>query len=38
MVRRPDITRAKELLGWEPEIALTQGLSRTLDFFRSLAD
>lgn len=37
MVRRPDITRAKELLGWEPEIGLTDGLSRTLDFFRSLA-
>jgi len=37
MVRRPDITRARELLGWQPEIGLTDGLSRTLDHFRSLA-
>jgi dTDP-glucose 4,6-dehydratase len=37
MVRRPDITRATELLGWQPEIGLTDGLSRTLDHFRSLA-
>jgi dTDP-glucose 4,6-dehydratase len=30
-VRQPDITRARELLGWEPEIQLAQGLRRTLD-------
>ncbi|HUP14570.1 MAG TPA: UDP-glucuronic acid decarboxylase family protein [Acidimicrobiia bacterium] len=36
MVRRPDIARATELLGWEPEIGLTDGLSRTLDYFRTL--
>jgi dTDP-glucose 4,6-dehydratase len=30
-VRRPDITRAKELLGWEPEVSLRDGLQRTLD-------
>jgi dTDP-glucose 4,6-dehydratase len=29
-VRQPDITRAKQLLGWEPEIALDEGLRRTL--------
>ncbi|MTD46174.1 NAD-dependent epimerase/dehydratase family protein [Conexibacter sp. W3-3-2] len=29
--RRPDITRAKELLGWEPKVALREGLQRTLD-------
>ena len=29
-VRQPDITRAKQLLGWEPEIALDDGLRRTL--------
>jgi dTDP-glucose 4,6-dehydratase len=28
--RRPDITRAKQLLGWEPEIGLEEGLSRLL--------
>jgi len=34
--RRPDITHAKELLGWEPEVALEDGLSRTLEYFRSV--
>jgi dTDP-glucose 4,6-dehydratase len=29
-VRQPDITRAKQILGWEPEIALDEGLRRTL--------
>jgi dTDP-glucose 4,6-dehydratase len=29
-VRQPDITRARQLLGWEPEIALDEGLRRTL--------
>jgi dTDP-glucose 4,6-dehydratase len=29
-VRQPDITRAKQLLGWEPQIDLDDGLSRTL--------
>ncbi|MEA2157232.1 MAG: dTDP-glucose 4,6-dehydratase [Solirubrobacteraceae bacterium] len=30
-VRQPDITLARQLLGWEPEIELRQGLARTLD-------
>jgi dTDP-glucose 4,6-dehydratase len=29
-VRQPDITRAKQLLGWEPEIDLEEGLRRML--------
>jgi nucleoside-diphosphate-sugar epimerase len=29
-VRQPDITRAKQLLGWEPEISLEDGLRRLL--------
>ena len=29
-VRQPDITRARQLLGWEPEVALEDGLRRTL--------
>lgn len=33
--RRPDITRAKTLLGWEPKIRLREGLERSLDYFRS---
>jgi len=34
--RRPDITRARTLLGWEPEVALEDGLTRTLEYFRSV--
>ncbi len=30
-VRRPDITRARELLGWEPAVELREGLRRTID-------
>jgi dTDP-glucose 4,6-dehydratase len=30
-VRQPDITRAKELLGWEPQIDLREGLRRTIE-------
>jgi dTDP-glucose 4,6-dehydratase len=33
-VRQPDITRARTLLGWEPKIALDEGLTRTLDYFK----
>jgi UDP-glucuronate decarboxylase len=29
--RRPDISRAKDLLGWEPEVSLREGLQRTID-------
>ena len=32
--RRPDITRARELLHWEPRISLEVGLARTIDDFR----
>jgi dTDP-glucose 4,6-dehydratase len=31
--RRPDITKAKALLGWEPKIQLREGLERSLQFF-----
>jgi dTDP-glucose 4,6-dehydratase len=30
-VRQPDITRARDLLGWEPEIGLREGLTRTIE-------
>lgn len=33
-VRRPDISKAKEYLQWEPEIDLEEGLARTIAFFR----
>jgi len=32
--RRPDITRAREILGWEPKVALDEGLARTLEYFK----
>lgn len=35
--RRPDITKARELLGWEPLISLEEGLRRTVEYFRSRA-
>jgi dTDP-glucose 4,6-dehydratase len=34
--RRPDITHAKKLLGWEPEVKLEDGLRRTLEYFRAV--
>jgi dTDP-glucose 4,6-dehydratase len=33
--RRPDITRAKELLGWEPKVSRAEGLKITYDFFKN---
>lgn len=34
--RRPDISRAFELLGWRPQVTLTEGLRRSLAWFRSV--
>ena len=34
--RRPDITRAKEILNWEPKVERKDGLKKTYDYFRSL--
>ena len=33
-IRKPDISRAKKLLGWEPKIGRSEGLKRTLDHFK----
>jgi dTDP-glucose 4,6-dehydratase len=33
--RRPDITRAKKLLGWEPKVDLETGLRQTIEYFRN---
>ena len=34
-VRQPDITRARDVLGWEPKVSLEEGLGATIDYFRS---
>jgi dTDP-glucose 4,6-dehydratase len=34
--RRPDITRARRLIGWQPEVGLEDGLGRTLEYFRQV--
>lgn len=34
-VRQPDITKARELLGWEPRVDRKEGLKRTLDYFQN---
>lgn len=34
--RKPDISLAKSLLGWEPKIQLQQGLKKTIDYFREV--
>jgi dTDP-glucose 4,6-dehydratase len=32
--RRPDITRARKILGWAPQVPLAEGLVKTIDYFR----
>jgi UDP-glucuronate decarboxylase len=34
--RRPDITLARQHLGWEPKVPLREGLKRTIDWFKSI--
>src|SRR5882757_5196175 len=38
MRRRPDITRAQTLLGWEPKIKLREGLEKSLAYFQACVD
>ncbi len=35
--RRPDITKAREILGWEPKVSRSEGLKITYDYFKSLS-
>ena len=37
-LRRPDITKARNLLGWEPKVTLGEGLSATIDYFKNKGD
>jgi dTDP-glucose 4,6-dehydratase len=34
-IRRPDISRAREVLGWEPRVAFDEGMARSIDWFRA---
>jgi len=34
--RQPDITKAKQILGWEPKVGRAEGLKKTYDYFKSL--
>jgi UDP-glucuronate decarboxylase len=34
--RKPDITRAKSILSWEPKITLNEGLVKTIDYFKNI--
>jgi nucleoside-diphosphate-sugar epimerase len=33
--RCPDITKAKQVLGWQPKVDLEEGLRRTIEYFRT---
>jgi len=35
-VRQPDITRARTMLGWEPQVDVREGVRRTIEYFRTL--
>ena len=35
-IRQPNITKAKAILGWSPQMGLEEGLTKTIDYFRSL--
>jgi dTDP-glucose 4,6-dehydratase len=36
--RKPDISKARSLLGWEPKVGLDEGLKETIDYFRNLME
>ena len=37
-VRQPNISRAREILYWEPKVEVEDGLKKTIDWFRTAAD
>lgn len=36
MLRQPDISKAKKLLDWSPKVSLTQGLKKTIEYYRAV--
>jgi len=36
--RQPDISKAKELLDWEPKVTRAEGIKRTFEYFKSLSN
>jgi dTDP-glucose 4,6-dehydratase len=37
-VRQPNISRAKEVLGWEPRVDFEEGIKKTIEYFRESLD
>jgi dTDP-glucose 4,6-dehydratase len=37
MQREPDISRAREILGWEPKVGRAEGMQRTFEYFKGLS-
>ncbi len=37
MQRQPDISKAKEILGWEPKVGRSEGMKKTFDYFKTLS-
>jgi dTDP-glucose 4,6-dehydratase len=36
--RQPDITKAREILGWEPKVSRSEGMKKTWEYFKSLPE
>ena len=36
MQRQPDISKAKEILGWEPKVGREEGMRKTFEYFKGL--
>ena len=34
-VRQPDISRAREILGWQPQVDFDEGITQTIEYFRA---
>ncbi|MCX7766554.1 MAG: SDR family NAD-dependent epimerase/dehydratase, partial [Candidatus Sumerlaeia bacterium] len=34
--RRPDITKARQLLNWQPQVSLDEGLQKTIEWFKAI--